>query len=165
MNSTQTGQGKRTLWERILVLLEEDLSKRRDMRVMVEVTSKDGSCLKEVGELSSLEIGNLDPGQRERATELLLDRYLAEQGRIDLLKRRRAYTKNIRDLTPADLPALIEAERLEIEESRDDYERKDFIMEVQHDLDHLQIVESTAELMQGGSDDKMHRDCPINRSN
>ena len=46
----------------------------------------------------------------------LLDRHLAEQGRMDLLERRHPYTREIRDLTPEDLPALIEADRLRNEE-------------------------------------------------
>ncbi len=44
--------------------------------------------------------------------EQLLDRHLAEQGRVDLLERRHPYTRDIRALTPEDLPALIEADRL-----------------------------------------------------
>jgi hypothetical protein len=62
------------------------------------------------GQLSLEERRGLDPALREGVSEMLLDRYLAEQGLVDLLEGRRAYTKHIGVLSPEDLPALIEAE-------------------------------------------------------
>jgi hypothetical protein len=53
----------------------------------------------------------LEPGLRIRVVNRLLERYLAEQGNIELLKERHAYTKDTGDLAPADLSAFIEADR------------------------------------------------------
>ena len=69
--------------------------------------------------------------------ERLLDRYLAGQGYVDLVKKRRAYTKKIEDLTPEDPPALVEADRQRAEEER---ERVEFVYEVQADLERLPVI-------------------------
>ncbi len=105
------------LWNRILGLIEQDLEERRSKRLFVEVRGESGSREKEIGELSAEERRSLHPILKEHVVEQLLDRHLAEQGRVDLLERRRhPYTRDIRDLTPEDLPALIEADRLRNEE-------------------------------------------------
>ena len=72
--------------------------------------------------------------------EQLLDRHLAEQGRVDLLERRRPYTRELRDLTPEDLPALIEADRLRAEE---EYHRgrTEFVRDAQADLEQFFVAE------------------------
>ncbi len=67
----------------------------------------------------------------------LLERYLAEQGHVDLLKGRHPYTKDVRDLTPEDLPALIEADQEKAEEQREECEREMFVREVREDLERL----------------------------
>jgi hypothetical protein len=85
MRNVETDE-KRSLWNRILGLLEEDLAQRRRARVFVRVRGESGIQLKEVGELSISERRSLDPDLREYAVEQLLDRYLAEQ---DLVKNRR----------------------------------------------------------------------------
>src|SRR4051812_41845772 len=69
------------------------------------------------GDLSAQERRDLHPVLREHAAERLLDWYLAEQDYVDLLKRRRPYRKKIGDLTPVDLPALVEADRQKAEKS------------------------------------------------
>jgi len=74
--------------------------------------------------------------------EQLLDRYLAEQGNVDLVKKRRAYTKKIQDLTPEDLPALVEADRRRVEESQEEREQADFIREVRAGLERLRVTSS-----------------------
>jgi hypothetical protein len=74
--------------------------------------------------------------------EQLLDRYLAEQGYVDLVRKRRVYTKNIQDLTPEDLPALVEADRRRVEESQEERERADFIREVRAGLERLRVTSS-----------------------
>lgn len=115
MRNVETDE-KRSLWNRILGLLEEDLAQRRRARVFVRVRGESGIQLKEVGELSISERRSLDPDLREYAVEQLLDRYLAEQGCVDLVKNRRHYTKSIQDITPQDLSALVEAERYKAED-------------------------------------------------
>jgi hypothetical protein len=137
MNSTETREIKRSLWERILALLEKDLAERRDGRVFVEVLEESGPYRKEIGELSGAEMRSLEPRLQIRVVNWLLERYLAEQGRVDLLKGRHLYTKDIRDLTPADLSALIEAEREKAEERREEREREEFVHEVREDLHRL----------------------------
>ena len=105
------------LWDRILGLIEQDLEERRSRKLFVKVQDESGSsCKKEIGGLSVEERRSLHPVLREHVAELLLDRHLAEQGRVDLLERKRPCTREIRDLTPEDLPALIEADRLRAEE-------------------------------------------------
>jgi hypothetical protein len=131
---------KRSLWNRILGLLEEDLAQRRSARVFVRVRGESGIHLKEVGELSISERQSLDPDLREYVVEQLLDRYLAEQGCVDLVKNRRHYTKRIQDITPQDLPALVEAERYKAEEHVKRLEREKFVRDVHEDLERLQLI-------------------------
>ena len=99
MNSTETSETKRSLWERILALLEKDLAERRDGKVFVEVLEESGPYRKEIGELSGAEMRGLEPRLRIHVVNQLLERYLAEQGLVDLLNGRHLYTKDIRDLT------------------------------------------------------------------
>jgi hypothetical protein len=72
--------------------------------------------------------------------ERLLDRHLVEQGRVDLLERRRPYTREIRNLTPEDPPAPIEAERLR---DKEEYhrERTEFVRESQADTEQFFVAE------------------------
>ena len=131
------GVATHDLWDRILVLIEQDLEERRSRKQFVEVRDESGSsCEKEIGELSAEERWSLQPVLREHVVELLLDRHLAEQGLVDLLERRRPYTRDVRDLTPEDLPALIEADRLRAEE---EYHRgrTKFVREAQADLERF----------------------------
>lgn len=114
------GLATHDLWDRILGLIEQNLEERRSKNLLVEVQGESGSCTKEIGELSAEERRGLHPVLREHVVERLLDRHLAEQGRVDLLERRRSYTREIRDLTPEDLPALIEADRLR---NKEEYHR------------------------------------------
>jgi hypothetical protein len=131
---------KRSLWNRILGLLEEDLVQRRNAKVFVRVRGESGIQLKEVGELSISERRSLDPAVREYVVEQLLDRYLAEQGYVDLVKNRRHYTKRIQDITPQDLPALVQAERYKAEEHEKRREREEFVRDVHEDLERLQLI-------------------------
>jgi hypothetical protein len=126
MNDTEMGTRKRSLWELMLGLLEEEVAQRRDRKVFIEVHSASGTYPKEIAELSAEERRSLNQESRERVAEWLVDRYLAKQDCIDLLEGRRAYTKNIRDLTPEDLPAVIEAERYRAEELREERECEEF---------------------------------------
>lgn len=128
------------LWNRILGLIEQDLEERRSRSLFVEVRDESGSCEKEIGELSAGERRGLHPVLREHVVERLLDRHLAEQGRVDLLERRHPYTREIRDLTPEDLPALIEADRLRYEEEY--YRgRTEFSQGAQVDLEQFLVAE------------------------
>jgi hypothetical protein len=131
---------KRSLWNRILGMLEEDLAQRRSARVFVRVRGECGVHLKEVGELSISERQRLDPDLREYAVEQLVDRYLAERGCVDLVENRRHYTKSIQEITPQDLPALVEAERYKTEEHEKWREREEFAREVQEDLERLRLL-------------------------
>ena len=133
LNQTRTP----SLWERILALVGQDLAERRDRKLFVEVRDGSGSYQKEIGELCTSERQSLPPALREQVTEQLLDRYLAEQGRVDLAEKRRAYTKKIEDLTPEDLPDLVEADRQRHEEER---ERAKFVREAKADLERLFAV-------------------------
>src|ERR687894_1082687 len=138
MNDTEVEQREHSLWERILGLLEQDLGRRRDAKVVVEVSGESGPHEKEIGELGTSERRSLDPALGEHVAERLLDRYLAEQGYVDLLERRRPYRKKIGDLTPADLPALIEADRQRGEEKREqEREKAKFAREARADLEQL----------------------------
>ena len=129
------------LWDRILGLIEQDLEERRSRKLFVEVRDESGSsCEKEIGELSAEERRNLYPVLREHVVERLMDRHLAEQGRVDLLERRRPYTREIRDLTPEDLPALIAADRLRAEEEHH-RGRTEFVREAQADLEQFFVAE------------------------
>lgn len=141
------GLATHDLWDRILGLIEQDLEERRSRKLFVEVAAEtaarpgeSGSCEKEIGELSAEERQSLHPVLREHVMERLLDRHLAEQGRVDLVERRRPYTSKIRDLTPEDLPALIEADRLRAEE---EYHRgrTEFVREAQADLEQFFVAE------------------------
>ncbi len=130
--------GDPSLWERVLGLIEQDLDERRGRKLFVEVRGESGSRWKDIGELSTVERQSLHPALGEHVAERLLDRYLAEQGCVDLVQRRRTYTKKIQDLTPEDLPALIEADRQRDEEES---ERAEFVREAQADLERLFAAE------------------------
>jgi hypothetical protein len=106
----------------------------------VKVRSESGTYLKEVNELSVSERRSLDPAVREYVAEQLLDRYLAEQGYVDLIEKRRPYAKKIQDITAQDLPALLEAERYKAEEHEKRCEREQFVRDLQEDLDHLRFT-------------------------
>jgi hypothetical protein len=134
------GLATHDLWNRILGLVEQDLEERPSRKLFVEVRGESGSCEKEIGELSKEERQCLHPNLREHVVERLLDRHLAEQGRVDLLQRRHPYTREIRDLTPEDLPALIEADRLRAEEEYH-RERTEFVREAQADLEQFFVAE------------------------
>ncbi len=142
-SDTQTQGSALSLWEQIIGLLERELDRRRSRRLFVTLQDESGSCQKEIGELSASERKSLAPALRRRVAEQLLERYLAEQGSVDLLGRRHAYIKHIRDLTPADVPALIAAQRLGEEESHRESERAEFAEEVQRDLERLRLVAGT----------------------
>jgi hypothetical protein len=105
MNTTDTREAKRSHWERILALLEEDLAERRHSKVFVNVPGESGLYHKELGELSQAEMRTLEPGLRIRVVNRLLERYVAEQGHIDLLVGRHPHTKDIRDIAPTNLHA------------------------------------------------------------
>ena len=131
------------LWERVLGLVEGDLVGRRNEKLFVEVRDEDGVvCRKEIGELSAAERHGLDPALKESVAKRLLDRHLAEQGRVDLVEKRRAYTKKVQDLTPDDLLALIEADRWRVEAER---EGAEFVRDAGADLRRLPIVASEEE--------------------
>jgi hypothetical protein len=131
------------LWDRIIRLLEQELNWRRSRKLFVTLKGDSGSYQKEIGELSASERRSLAPALREHVADQLLERYLAEQGSVDLIERRHAYTKHIGDLTPTDLPALIEAERHRVEEHQEERERAEFVEVVHRDLDRLQLVAGT----------------------
>jgi hypothetical protein len=139
MSDTKTDERTLPLWNRVLGLLEEDLAERRSRKVVVEVPGESGSYRKEIGELSYGELRSLDPVLRDRVGEQILDRFLAEQGHVDLIERGYAYTKKIEELTPADLPALVEADRYRAEEGQRKRGREKFIRDVQEDLDRLRV--------------------------
>ena len=131
------------LWDRIIGLLEQDLDWRRSRKLFVTLKGESGSCQKEIGELSASERGSLAPDLGGYVADQLIERYLAEQGRVDLFEGRHAYTKRIRDLAPTDLPALIEAERHRVKESQMEQERAEFVEVVRRDLDRLELVAGT----------------------
>ena len=140
---TQTDGRALSLWGQIIGLLEQELDRRRSTKLFVTVQGESGSCHKEIGELSQVEMRTLEPGLRIRVVNRLLERYLAEQGSVDLLERGHAYTKHIRDLTPTDLPALIEAQRHRAEEYQRERERAEFVEVVRRDLERLRLVAGT----------------------
>src|SRR5215212_1032680 len=115
MNTTETREAKRSLWERTLVPLEQVLAEHTHSKVFVDVPvdvpGESGPYHKEIGELSQEEMRTLEPGLRIRVVNRLLERYLAEEGNVELLKEGHAYTKDTGDLAPADLSAFIEADR------------------------------------------------------
>ena len=145
MGNSDTGPEGRALllWDRIIRMLEQELDWRRSRKLFVTLQGESGSYQKEIGELLPSERRNLAPPLREHAAEQLLERYLAEQGSVDLLERRHAYTKHIRDLTPTDLPALIEAERHRAEEHQKECQRAEFVEVVRSDLEQLQLAAGT----------------------
>ena len=142
-NDTQPEGRGLFLWERIIGLLEQELNWRRSRKLFVTLKGESGSYQKEIGELSASERRSLAPALREHVADQLLERYLAAQGSVDLLERRHAYTKHIRDLTPTDLPAVILAERHRVEEHQEERERAEFIEVVRSDLERLQLVVGT----------------------
>ena len=111
-------------WEQLLELLEERLEWYRSRRLFVTLKGESGTYQKEIGKLSALERRSLAPALREYIAEQLLERYLAEQRSVDLLEKGHAYTKHLRDLTPPDLPAAVEAERYRVEEFQRECERR-----------------------------------------
>ena len=134
---------KSPLWERILGLIEEDLSRRVSARLFVEVPDEEsGPYRKEIGDLSAGERNRLHPVLARRVAEMLLDRYLAQQGYLDLLERRYASHKKVGELLPEDLPALIEADRQRIEEKRRTHsERAKFVEEARAGWEDLPVLE------------------------
>jgi hypothetical protein len=104
-NTTETREAKRSHRERILARLQEDLAERRHSKVFVDVPGESGAYHKEIGELSQAEMRTLEPGLRIRVVNRLLERYVAEQGHIDLLVGRHPHTKDIRDIAPTNLHA------------------------------------------------------------
>jgi len=141
--STETDGRGLSLWGQIIGLLEQELDRRRSTKLFVTLQGESGSCQKEIGELSASERRSLAPALREHVAEQLLERYLAEQGSVDLLEKGHAYHKHIRDLTPTDLPALIEAERHRAEEYQKERERAEFVEVMRRDLERLQLVAGT----------------------
>jgi hypothetical protein len=141
MINAQTEELRQSLWDRVLELLEEDLVERRDKRIMIEVRGEFGIRRKEIADLSPAERRSLDPELREYVAEQLLDRYLAQQGRVDLLEARRAYTKNLRELTPEDLPALVKGDQYRADERRRAQEHEQSIRQMREQLDGLRVVE------------------------
>jgi hypothetical protein len=103
MNTTETREAKRSLWERILALLEQDLAERRHSKVFVDVPGEYGPYHKEIGELSQAEMKTLEPSLRIRVVNRLLERYVDEQGHLNILEGRHPHTKDIRDIAPANL--------------------------------------------------------------
>ena len=131
------------LWNQIIRLLEQELDWRRSRKLFVTLQGESGPYQKEIGELSASERSSLAPALNKHVADQLIERYLAEQGSVDLLDRRHAYTKHIRDLTPIDLPALIEAERYRVEEHQKECEQAEFVEVVRSDLERLQVVAGT----------------------
>lgn len=142
-NDTEPEGRALLLWDKIIRLLEQELDWRRSRKLFVTLQGESGSYQKEIGELLPSERRSLAPPLREHAAEQLLERYLAEQGSVDLLERRHAYTKHIRDLTPTDLPALIAAERHRVEEHQKERQRAEFVEVVRSDLEQLQLAAGT----------------------
>jgi hypothetical protein len=142
-NDTQSEGRAFSLWDQIIRLLEQELDWRRSRKLFVTLKGESSSYQKEIGELSASERKSLAPALREHVADQLLERYLAEQGSVDLFDRRHAYTKHIRDLTPTDVPALIKAERHRVEEHQEERERAEFVEIVRSDLERLQLVAGT----------------------
>jgi hypothetical protein len=88
MNTADTREAKRALRERNLPLLEEDLAERRHSKIFVDVLGESGPYHKEIGELSRAEMRTLEPGLRIRVVNRLLERYLDDQGHLDILEGR-----------------------------------------------------------------------------
>jgi hypothetical protein len=103
MNTTETREAKRSNREGILAVVEEDLVERPHSKVFVDVS---GECVpyhKEIGELSQAEMKTLEPSLRIRVVNRLLERYVDEQGHLNILEGRHPHTKDIRDIAPANL--------------------------------------------------------------
>jgi hypothetical protein len=103
MNTTETREAKRSNREGILAVVEEDLVERPHSKVFVDVS---GECVpyhKEIGELSPAEMKTLEPSLRIRVVNRLLERYVDEQGHLNILEGRHPHTKDIRDIAPANL--------------------------------------------------------------
>jgi len=130
-----------SLWDRILRLVEEELAERRSRRVFVRVLDGSLSYEKEISELSQEELRGLDPELHAQVAEQLLERYLADEGYVDLLEKRCVYSKRVEDLSPQDLPAVIEAECYSAKEHREEHERKRFVREVHEDFRRLPFTE------------------------
>ena len=155
--NTEHSEGRASrMWERILLLVEQDLTERRTRKLFVEVRGEEPGSYhkKEIGELSVSERQSLHPALKEQVLERLLDRHLAEQGHVDLLHKRRAYTKKIEELVAEDLPALIKADRQRAEEERlKELEREEFVREARVDLEQLLVNELLpAEITQAGKE-------------
>jgi hypothetical protein len=149
--SLNDSQGRELpLWDRILRSLEEDLAERRTKKVFVRVRDGSSSYEKEIGELSAEELRGLDDELHRQVAEQLLDRYLAEEGYVDLVEKRRAYTKRIWDLTPEDLPAVVEADRVKAEEYRREREQARFVNAVREDLDRIDVARDSRSLQEAG---------------
>ena len=103
MNTPETREAKRPNREGILALLEEDLDGSRRSKVYVDVLGECGPYHKVIGELSQTEMRTLEPGLRIRVVNRLLDRYVDELDHPHLLVATHPYTKDIRDLAPANL--------------------------------------------------------------
>ncbi len=154
MGNTETNRRRSSLWDRILESLEEDFAERRARKLIVRVRGESSPCEKEIGELSAVERRSLGPILGEHVAEQLLDRYLAEQGYVELIDRGHAYRKKIADLTPADLPALVEADRERIEERRERRERAKFVQDMRAAVDQLQAGE-LAEMVEASRSKKV----------
>ena len=89
MGNTETDRRSSLLWDRIFGLLEEDLAERCARKLVMRGESSPYE--QEIGELSAAEHRSLDPVLGEQVAEQLLDRYLAEQGYVDLIERGDAY--------------------------------------------------------------------------
>ena len=133
----------RPLWELVLGLIEEVLSRRASTKLFVEVPDEEsGPYRKEIGDLSAEERRRLHPYLARQVAEMLLDRYLARQGYLDLLERRSVTRKKLEELLPEDLPALIEGDRQVIEEKqRTHSERTRFFEAARAGWEDLPVLE------------------------
>jgi hypothetical protein len=144
MNVTEVNPRETSpLWELVLGLIEEVLSRRASTKLFVKVPDEEsGPYRKEIGDLSVEERRRLHPYLARRVAEMLLDRYLARQGYLDLLERRSVSRKKLGELLPEDLPALIEADRQMIEETqRTHSERTKFFEEALAGWEDLPVLE------------------------
>jgi len=103
MSTTETREAKRSNREGILAVVEEDLVESPHSKVFEEVPGGSGPDRKEIGELSQADMRTLEPGLGIRMVDRLLERYLAEQGNLNILEGRHPHTKDIRDIAPANL--------------------------------------------------------------
>jgi len=63
-----------------------DLAGRRHNKVFIDLPGGSGPYRKEIGELSQAELRTLEPSLRIRVVNRLLERYVDEHGRLDLLE-------------------------------------------------------------------------------